>query len=197
MKQNKRYIAVTGGIGSGKSVVLAAAEELGFAVFSADAIAKDIYADPVVFSEVRNAFPYCIRNGSIDRRLLAEEVFSSPEKLAVLNAVTHPAIMQRLFEQMQAAEGYAVFAEVPLLFEGGYADRFDAVIVVKRPREERIRSVIERDGLCREQVLARIKNQFDYEKNDLNGHTVIYNEGDLAAFKKLAKHIVRTLATQG
>ena len=75
-KQNKKYIAVTGGIGSGKTTVLNAAKEQGYPCFSADAIARGIYDDPSVLGAVRGAFPLCVKGDRVDRAALAAEVFS-------------------------------------------------------------------------------------------------------------------------
>lgn len=195
MKQNKkRLIAITGGIGSGKSVVLSVAEELGYPAFSADAFAKEIYHDKSVLEAVEKLFPHCVQNGAIDRRALAREVFSDEKKLAALNGATHPAIMEKLRSAMDAADSAAVFAEVPLLFEGGYAPLFDRVIVVMRPLAERVEAVARRDGATESEVLARIKNQYDYEKNRIIGHTVLYNEGDLATFRERAARAIREAA---
>ncbi len=196
MKQSKRYIAVTGGIGSGKSTVARLIGAMGYPVFSADAAARDIYSDPCVLAEVRRQFPACIRGGEVDRKALADVVFSDKAALRALDSITHPAIMRRLWDAMRAAQGRLVFAEVPLLLEGGYEDTFDGVIVVRRPREERIRAVIERDGLTREEVLSRMKNQFDYEKNPLNGHTVIENDGDVAALKAAVEQVVYAMEAE-
>lgn len=197
MRQSRKYIAITGGIGSGKSIVLDVAKELGYPVFSADGIAADIYRDDAVLLAVKKEFPSCVRDGQIVRAELAKEVFSDKSRLAVLDALTHPAIMKKLREAMDSAEGDAVFAEVPLLFEGGYERQFDRVIVVLRPLEDRIAALFTRNGLCREDALARIKNQFDYEKNRIIGHTVLYNDSDLATFKKRAEAAVREAAEGG
>ena len=70
-----------------------------------------------------------------------------------------------------------VFHEVPLLLENGFESRYDGVIVIYRNLEDRISSVITRDGLSKEEVLKRIKNQFDYENNDISAHTIIVNDG--------------------
>ncbi|MBO4555448.1 MAG: dephospho-CoA kinase [Elusimicrobiales bacterium] len=75
------------------------------------------------------------------------------------------------------------FIEVPLLFEGGFQDLFDGVIVIKRDVEERIAAIIKRSGLTRREVLLRIKNQFDYEKTDENAYTIICND-DLSSLEK-------------
>lgn len=183
MKQNKQKIAVTGGIGSGKSSVMQIIAELGYPVFSADAFARTIYEEEAVFRKVAEQFPGCIAGGQVDRKKLADAVFHDRTKLSLLDQITHPAIMQKMFSQMDACSG-PVFAEVPLLFEGAYEKDFDHVIVVLRGLDARIRSVCARDNVTRDEVLARIKNQYDYENNPLNGHTVIYNDGSLSSLRQ-------------
>ena len=196
MKRNKFCVAVTGGIGSGKSTVLRMIGEMGYPVFSADAIARGIYADGEVLQAVRKRFPHCVRNGEVDRKALADTVFSDRDSLLALDCVTHPAIMRRLWEKMEAAPGAVAFAEVPLLLEDGREGDFDRVLIVCRTQKDRIRAVMERDGLCREDVLARMKNQFDYEKNPLNGHTVIKNDGDLSALRAEVERVVHAIAAE-
>lgn len=183
MKRNKLYVAVTGGIGSGKSTVLRMIGEAGFPVFSADAIARNIYQDEEVLLQTQQAFPGCIKDGAVNRKKLAELVFSDKEKLQILDAITHPAVMKKLYAQMEQAEGAAAFAEVPLLFEGGYQKDFDRVIVVMRKKGERILAAAKRDGVSAEKIRLRAEHQFDYEKNSIIGHTLIYNDGDLSALR--------------
>lgn len=198
MKQSKRYIAITGGIGSGKSTVAHIIEELGYPVFSADAVARGIYDDPFVRKELCTRFPSCMNAGNLDRAALAEIVFTDATALQTLDAITHPVIMRHLWDLMEAvqSDSMLVFAEVPLLLEGGYENTFDGVIVVRRPLEQRIQAVSRRDGLTREQVLARIKNQFDYKKNSLLGHTVIDNDGNMAALHTAVRQVVYALEAQ-
>lgn len=190
MKQNKIYVAVTGGIGSGKSTVIGMIRKMGYPVFSADEISRTIYADPGIQEKIERHFPECISEGGIDRAKLSGIVFSDKDRLEMLNSITHPAIMENLFLEMEKSTSVLVFAEVPLLFEEGYERRFDQVIVVLRDRESRIASVQVRDGLSKEEVVARIKNQFDYEKNKIIAHTLIYNDGDLnALYQKVERAI--------
>lgn len=196
MKRSKLRVAVTGGIGSGKSAVLRLIGEMGYPVFSADAIGRHIYEDDTVLRAVRARFPQCVRGDTVDRKTLASVVFADPEALRALDGITHPAIMRRLFDAMDAAPGPIAFAEVPLLFESGTAGMFDRVVVIRRPLEARIRSVTERDGLTREEVLARMQNQFDYEKNPLDGHTVIENDSDLAALRAEVERVVHAIALE-
>lgn len=193
MKRNKVFVAITGGIGSGKSTVGAIVAEIGYPVFSADAIARGIYDIPEIRDRVAGLFPQSVSDGKVDRKKLADTVFSDSGKLAQLDAVTHPAIMRRLFSEMEKCDGKIAFAEVPLLFESGSEDCFDRVIVVMRERSSRIASVMERDGLTEAQVSARIKNQFDYERNLNTGHTVLYNNGDIASLKDSVVCIVNEI----
>lgn len=194
MTQNKVFVAVTGGIGSGKSTVMDEISKQGHATFSADEEGHHIYECSDIVEKVADVFPACMKCGILDRQALADEVFSDDKKLALLNEITHPVIMRRLFTKMAAAEGILIFAEVPLLFEGGYEDNFDEVIVILRPIDKRIKSVLERDGMSKEKVLERIKKQWDYEKNPPFGHTVIYNTGDLNFLREQVSVVIKKLS---
>ena len=197
MKQNKVFVAITGGIGSGKSSALACIQSLGYPSFSADEFGRGIYKEKTVFEETARAFPHCIKAGEVDRKMLAETVFSDPEKLKNLNAITHPAIMKKMFAEMERAEGRLVFAEVPLLFESGMSALFDGVIVVLRERQARIRSVVDRDGLTPEQAEARIREQFDYDSPLPSGCFVLRNDGDERALEQKADALLEGLKESG
>ena len=180
-EKNGKKIAVTGGIGSGKSMVCSILREKGYPVFSCDGIYREMQADPVYLGALEKIFPGVTAGGVLDRKKLSAVVFRDGAALAKLNALSHPAIMRRLYERMAA---YPVaFAEVPLLFESGRQGDFDGVIVVYRPQRERIDAVRARDGLSEEEILLRMKNQADYEKIIREGHTVIYNDGDLSSLR--------------
>ncbi len=193
MRQNKYCVAVTGGIGSGKSEVMKIIQTLGYPVFSADSVAHKIYDDKEVLEKTAQEFPDCVVGHKVDRQKLADLVFCDESKRKKLERITHPAIMQNLFREMKQVNMDIVFAEVPLLFEGGYDKDFDAVIVVMRNLQKRIRSAAERDKVSEEKIILRIKNQFDYEKNNVSGHTVIYNDGDLASLTDQVKQVVHEI----
>ena len=186
----KMYVAVTGGIGSGKSTVIKMIGERGFHVYSADEAARNIYDDPLVKAKVRTVFPECFSGDVPDRKKLAEEMFADRNKLEQLNGITHPAIMEKLFVRAESDSDRVIFFEIPLLFESGYEGRFDKVIVVMRDKSLRINSVMRRDGLSEEQVKARIANQIDYEKIQKNAHTIIYNNGDLPSLRNRVNGIL-------
>ena len=107
--------------------------------------------------------------------------------------------MQKLREQMEKEDSKFVFAEVPLLFESNSLNYFNRAIVVLRPREERIRSVMERDKTKRSDILSRIENQYDYEcfyspqYKEEDKILLLKNDGDFSFLKKQTEGILRTL----
>lgn len=178
MKQSKK-IAITGGIGSGKSTVAGIIAEYGYAVFSCDEIYSELlqeknFVDILCrhFGEVRNA------DGSLNKCKLSEIVFQDKTKLNLLDDLAHPEIFKRMFERSDKMHADCFF-EVPVLFEKGYEKYFDNIIVVMRDKKERINSVMRRDGLTEAQIINRIDNQYDYSSFDFEEYYVIYNNGDI------------------
>ena len=84
-----------------------------------------------------------------------------------------------------------VFYEVPLLFEGGYVELFDDVFVVLRNYEDRVQSAINRDGLSREEVERKIRNQVDYDKIDLSNYTVIKNVSEIDGLRDCVECVIK------
>lgn len=158
-----KKIAITGGIGSGKSTVLQYLKEKGYFVFSCDEIYKDL-SDTVEFIEkLKELFPVAIVDGKLERKKLSNIVFNDKEKLLKLNKLTHPLIMKKLLDEMEKTSSGIVFAEVPLLFEENYQTKFDCVIVVRRELNDRIEAIKSRDRGSEEEILQRIHAQFDYD----------------------------------
>ena len=192
----KKKIAITGGIGSGKSEAIKIIKELGFSVFSCDEIYKEVILSKEYVQEIEKNFPTCVKSGKIDRTELANIVFNQPEKRDLLNRIAHPLIMKELLSKMQQIPDDFIFAEVPLLFEGGYESLFDYIFIITRSKKERIHSVTKRDNLSKEEILKRIDSQFNYNEENLKevtkraGVQIISNAEDLVSFKeKIAKEI--------
>lgn len=159
----KIKIAVTGGIGSGKSTVIKFLQKRGCAVFSCDAIYKNLLLDKSYIEKLQNLFPAAVVNGKVDTKKLSEIIFNDEKARKRLNDLSHPSIMQKLYTEMEESADELVFAEVPLLFEGGYEKDFNVVIVVVRDKVERIKSICERDNVTTDEALKKINTQYNYD----------------------------------
>lgn len=191
--QNKK-IAVTGGIGSGKSALCAILRGKGFPVFSCDEIYAELCGDRDYLSALGSRFPECIVEGKLDRKKLSQKIFSDPAARDALNALSHPRIMQRLFDRM---EKFPVsFAEVPLLYEGGYEGMFDGVIALRRSRERRKDAVRRRDGLSDEQIEVRIASQLDERELAKKNCFLIENDGSLTELRTQAEKALQSFGIE-
>lgn len=161
-----KKIAITGGIGSGKSTVCALLKEAGYAVFSCDEIYAQMLTEPDFLAALEILFPGTVSGGRVEKAALLTRIANEKGAAELLNAFTHPKIMERLFDKMDEAAkangASKVFAEVPLLFEGGYGTLFDKILVVLRGEAEKLKSVIARDGCNEETVRKKMSLQFDY-----------------------------------
>lgn len=173
-------IAVTGGIGSGKSTVLKILSQSDFSTVSCDDVYKKILNSRIYKKKIKEIFPDCVKGKwllSVDKKSLSNKVFNDKKELEKLNAITHPLIMERALKQANRSKTTLSFVEVPLLFEGGFQDLFHHVIVVKRALSDRIESVKIRSSLSEKEILERMNNQIDYESFDFSDYTVIENNG--------------------
>ncbi|MDE6667307.1 MAG: dephospho-CoA kinase [Clostridia bacterium] len=179
MTQSNYRFALTGGIGSGKSTVAEIIRRQNYVVFSCDAIYEELLHNKEFLNNLSCEFGDVLsHDGTLDRGKLAEKVFSDNAARERLNAITHPAIMDEVFNRSKGLK--ISFIEVPLLFENGFERYFDGVIVVLRNLNERIAAVSKRDKIDSESVNLRIKSQFNYENNDFTKYYVIHNDGNLS-----------------
>lgn len=182
-------IALTGGIGSGKSTVARLLAERGAWVVDADAIAREIVepGEPAL-REIVESFgtQILLPDGRLDRPRLAEIVFADPEKLARLNAITHPRIAERSAELIaDAPSGAVVVYDMPLLVEQGAStlQGWDAIIVVDAPDGVRRRRLEDR-GLSAQEAGRRMSAQATREQRLAVASNVIDNSGDLEALER-------------
>lgn len=154
-------IGLTGGIGSGKSVVAKIFATLGISVFNADDEAKRIMqTSPEIKSKLIQQFGMDIYNESgLDKEKLAGIVFNDPFQLQLLNAIVHPVTIQAAKDWAAKQTSPYVIKEAALIFESGAADGLLKVIGVTAPLSLRTHRVMQRDGITKEQVDARMRNQ--------------------------------------
>jgi dephospho-CoA kinase len=184
-----KTLGLTGGIGSGKSAAAQIFADLGAHVVSADAEAKRLMTeDPGLRRALAEAFGEQTYSpaGELDRTYLARRVFGDAEAVERLNAIVHPAVRESFPEiRRRAAESGAplLVYEAALILEAGLDDRFDALAVVDAPVELRIRRVMQRDGVSREAVEARMQHQLPAGDLREAADFVIDNGGDLEALR--------------
>lgn len=161
MKQNKLIIGLTGGSGCGKSVVAKAASDLGFVHIDTDKLGHEIILKPnKAYYELVEKFGDVILsdNGEINRKKLGEIVFSNPEKLDILNSISHPAItekVKKMLGEYSIIDG-AVLHKTPEILE-----LCDCIIAITNSDERRIKFICDRDKIDYETAKNRIKSQPD------------------------------------
>lgn len=193
-----RRLGLTGSIGAGKSTVAALLRATGLTVIDADALARQVTADPVVLAKLAALWPEVVSGqgdgAALDRAALAARVFGDSAQLAQLEAVTHPPIRAATASALWAAAERGerwVVQDIPLLFEKGLDAQMDTVWVVDAPRELRLQRLLGRSGLSREQALAREAAQWPPERKRAAADTVIDNGGTL---EELRVQVSRELA---
>jgi dephospho-CoA kinase len=156
-------IGLTGGIGSGKSLVTEIFHTLGIPVLDADKLARKIMEeDATIQTAIIKAFgEESYASGKLNRPYLANIVFKDPYQLQVLNAITHPITIAAGFAWADQQKAPYVVKEAALFFEAGSAEGLDGIIGVTAPKALRIQRVMKRDGISRDEVLTRMSRQID------------------------------------
>ncbi len=174
-------VALTGGIGSGKSLAGQYFADLGAVVVDSDQLARDVVERGTPgFDEIVLRFGDAIlREGAIDRKALGAVIFRDPAARADLEAITHPLIREAFEEKVNSApSGSIIINLIPLLLETSGKERFDQVIVITAPLEARQERLLAR-GLKRYEIEDRIGAQASDEDRLALADFVITNDGDL------------------
>lgn len=176
-------VGLTGGIACGKSEVKRILATLDVAVLDTDDVARaSMQPGQDVFAAVVDAFGDGIlaADGTIDRGVLGDRVFSNETERETLNRLVHPAVRRqwRAWQRERDAEGAATVVVIPLLFESGFTDGWTAIVCVAAG-DDRVRDRLRRRGLTDEQARQRIAAQWPLEKKMEQSDYVIRNDGTL------------------
>ncbi len=200
MSESSMVVGLTGGVASGKSLVAAELARLGAEVIDADAVSREVTAkgSPAETDILREFGPGVIAaDGSIDRKALGRIVFSDPEKLKLLNSLTHPRILASIRAAIEALKKKPVHPIIvinaPLLIEVGHHEEMDRLVVVSAPLELRIERLRKRDGLDRAEALRIIRSQMPVEEKAALADYVIENGGTEAEALQKTRELYDTL----
>ncbi len=185
MKTLKK-IAITGGIGSGKSCALSILKNAGYSTLSSDEIVAKLYKKRKVKNFLKTLFPTAVTGKcflKVDRKIISKEVFSNSEKHRLLTQNITALVLDYILKTFKRKRG-KIFVEVPLLFECGYQKYFDSVMVVCRDKKIRIDSVMLRSSLSKQQVEERVNVQIDYDNLDLSSYIIIENNSTIEEFRQ-------------
>ncbi len=204
-----KTVAVTGGIGSGKSTVCSMLASRGIPVYDSDSAAKRLYlADRTLLDDIEEAFGCGIRqsDGTLDKAKLSSIVFSAPEKLKTLNGIVHPAVLRdfKRWNAMQSSrlegksepgmfwgkEPFCVLESAIILDCPEFGPVISRTVLVDAPLNVRLKRACERDCASRDEIIRRMAAQhFDVSKVD----AIIRNDGTFAQLVKAAAEVFRKL----
>ncbi len=183
-------IWLTGGSGSGKSRIASLFAASGFVLVDADAISRKIAEpDGAAYPELLAAFgpDFLLPDGRLDRRALGQAVFTDPERLTVLNQISHKYIIEEMIRQGAGKKNVLMDAPLPNTF----GVPCDKTLFVTAPQEVRIARIMARDGISEEAARARIEAQVPDAVYEKMADAVLYNSGTFEETAEKAKKLIK------
>jgi dephospho-CoA kinase len=175
--QKKIKIALTGGIGTGKTYISKQFVDMGIPVFYADEEAKKLYQSEIVLSFFKEKYDdIFFTNNRLDLKKLSDFVFSDLENRKEIERLIHPLVMQKFEDWALQQVSHIVMLESALIFEAALEPYFDKIFVVTAPLEVRIKRIKERDSALSEaEIFQRIDSQISQEEKCKRADLVIWN----------------------
>ena len=196
-----RRIGLTGGIATGKSYVAGKIKEAGVPMVDADVLSREVVAPGTPgLAAVRRRFgPDAVRrDGTMDRVRIAQIVFKDKRARLDLEAIIHPAVQKAIdefFATLPKRTPFAV-ADIPLLFETGRENQFNAVVVVACPREMQLQRLMERNKLSKEDAERRLNAQLPIDQKVKKATHVIRTEGTFEDTDKQVADLIKKLSAK-
>ena len=176
-----RRIGITGGIGSGKSVVSRLLRIMGYSVYDTDSEAKRLMESSLeVVQKLSECFGRDIyHNGRLNRGLLSSRVFGESDKIVLLNSIVHPVVRFDFYRWSESLNEEICFVESAILYES----RFDELVTA--PEELRIGRVRQRSGLTEEEIKKRMAAQLSEEEKQRRAAHIIWNDGNVSVIHRV------------
>lgn len=190
-----KILGLTGGIGSGKSVVSELFRMMGIPVYDSDDRSKKICdTDSVLKNAIIELFGTDMyAEGLLNRKALAQHIFADEKALRAVNALIHPFVEKDFIEWVQENNQHPILVqESAILFEAGLENNFDRIICVTAPESLRIERVSKRNGVSPESVRERIKSQMAESEKIAKSDIVVINDG----FQALLPQVLKIVQSQ-
>ncbi len=184
-KQDRRIIGVTGRSGCGKSLLSQRLEQMGAQVLDADRIYAQLLKTENPMTQMLNQrFPGIWKDGVLDRKKLADIVFSDEQARLDLNFITHSQVKAEMHHRIAHSDSKLIVLDVPLLFESGIDQLCDLTLAVLADREGSLLRIMKRDGIDRDRAEARLNSQPDDDFYRARADLLLQNKGSLAEFEE-------------
>lgn len=178
---SKVLVGITGGIGSGKSVVSKILKIIGYPVYDSDTEARRLNEqDPDVKQQLMAAFGEDIyADGKLNKPKLASLIFQSDENRLLVNSIVHPAVKRDFLQWAERQQTDIVFLEAAILYESGFNEFMNKVVAVTAPEDVRVQRAIKRDNATEQQVVNRIHSQMNQDELARMADYVVVNDNCL------------------
>ena len=194
--ENKKYlIGLTGQSGAGKTTVVEVFRENGYEVLNADLIARNLQKNDAVIDILSQTFGKQIitEEGKLNRKILANIVFSDKEKLKELNSIMFPLVMHQVIQLSEKTDKEKILLDAPQLFESGANKFCYFTLSIIAPENVLIERIMKRDNITEEMARKRLSNQHSAEFFKENSDFVINNNDSEEELKKFAHHIIKSI----
>ena len=187
---NKKLIAIAGGIGSGKSVVSSILRVIGYSVYDCDSEAKRLMNESrEIKDDLISNFgeESILSNDSINTAHISKEVFNNPQALKILNSIVHPRVKDDVLKKVNECAGNVMFIESAILLQSNLLDIIDGVWLVDAPENVRIERVMKRNSMSEADVKRRISAQSGQDYSVLQSCKTIVNDDKEAILPQVLK----------
>lgn len=180
-------LGVTGGIGSGKSVICKTFGIIGIPVYYSDLRAKELLnSSQEIKTTLTDIFGDDLyTDNGLDKVKLAQIIFNDKQSLEKVNSIVHPAVMNDFYQWAEMQESDIVINESAIIFEAKLQNHFDYIATVTAPEDTRIERVMKRDNAKREDIVARMNHQYPDKKKVDESDFVIINDGEKAILPQI------------